>query len=74
MHLFETASQFSLYIEELAAQKAAPYVEVISEFCDENLIEYTDVVKMISPVLKQKIKDQCRETYAMPQETTTTLE
>ena len=74
MAIFETPTQFSLHIEDLAEKTQQTYLETIAEFCDENLVEYDDVVKMISPVLKQKIKEQSRVTYAMKKETTFSLD
>lgn len=74
MHLFETPTQFSLYIEDIANRTGQTYLETIAEFCDENLVDYEEVVKMISPVLKQKIKIQSRPLYSMEKETTYSLE
>ena len=72
--MFESPSQFSFHIEELAAKSGETYIETILSYCDENFIDYNDVAKMISPVLKQKIYEQAKKEYAMPKETTNTLE
>ena len=72
--MFESPSQFSLHIEELSAKSNESYIETILTYCDDNFIEYNDVAKMISPVLKQKIYEQAMSQYSMPKETTNSLE
>lgn len=72
--LFENPTQFSLYIEQLVKKTGEPYLDTIREFCDENGVDYEDVAKLISPVLKQKIHDQAKLVYALPKNTTYTLD
>lgn len=72
--LFETPTQFSLHIEELASQGDQTYVETILEFCDDNLVDYDDVAKLITPTLKQKILEQARIQYSMPKDTASPLD
>ncbi len=72
--IFETPSQFSLHIEEVATSTEQTYIETILEFCDENFVDYEDAAKLITPVLKQKILEQARLQFAMPKETTYRLD
>lgn len=72
--MFESPSQFSFHIEELAAKTGETYIETILTYCDDNFVDYEEVSKMITPVLKQKIFEQASSQYSMPKPTTSTLD
>ncbi len=72
--MFESPSHFSFHIEELAAKSGESYIETIIAYCDDNFVDYEDVAKMISPVLKQKIFEQASSQYSMPKSTTSCLD
>jgi hypothetical protein len=72
--MFETPSQFSLHIEELSASSGDNYIETILSYCDDNFVDYSDVAKMITPALKQKIFEQASGQHSMPKPTTTALD
>jgi hypothetical protein len=74
MPLFETSTQFSMHIEDLASKTGETFIETILEFCDENMVDYDEVAKLISPTLKQKIFDQAKVQWSMPKETTVPLD
>lgn len=72
--IFDSPAQFSLHIETLSAQSDQTYIETILEFCDDNLVDYDDVAKLLTPVLKQKILEQARLQFSMPKETSYRLD
>jgi hypothetical protein len=72
--MFESPSQFSFHIEEIANKTGDTYIETILSYCDDNFVDYDDVAKMITPVLKQKIFEQASSQYSMPKSTTSVLE
>ena len=72
--IFDSPAQFSLHIETLSLDTDQSYIETILEFCDENFVDYEDVAKLITPVLKQKILEQARLQFSMPKETSYRLD
>lgn len=72
--IFENATQFSLYIEEQTQRNESNYMEEIVSYCNQNMIEYEDIVKLISPSLKEKIRIEASKEYLMPTLTHETLE
>lgn len=72
--IFENSTQFSLYIEEQKQYNDSSYMEEIISYCNQNMIEYEDIVKLISPALKEKIRIDASREYLMPTPTHETLE
>lgn len=54
--IFETASEFSMYIEQLAHDKDSSLVDVIVDYCTENYIDPFDIAPLIGKSLKDKIE------------------
>lgn len=54
--LFESATDFSIYIEKRAMASQATLVETILAFCEENGSEPEDVKSLISKPLKDKLE------------------
>lgn len=74
MTIFETSTQFSLFIEEQKTNNSSSYMEEIIAYCNQNMIEYEDIVKLISPSLKEKIRIEASQEYLMPKQTHEELE
>lgn len=72
--IFETPTQFSLFIEENKLRNDSSYMEEIISYCNQNLIEYEDIVRLISNSLKEKIRLEASKEYLMPSLTQETLE
>lgn len=64
--MFETPAQFSLHIEQLANESKLSYIETIIQYCEENSLEPSDVVKFINKPLKDKIENDFRELNMLP--------
>jgi hypothetical protein len=54
--MFETASDFSMYIEVTAHERNIGVVDALLEYCTENYIEPEDVAKLINKSLKDKLE------------------
>lgn len=54
--LFESATEFSIYIEKRAQASQITLVESILAFCEENGSEPEDVKNLISKPLKDKLE------------------
>ena len=64
--MFETATQFSLHIEQLALEQKITHVEAIIQYCEENSLEPSDVAKFIIKPLKDKIENDFRDLSMLP--------
>ena len=53
--IFENATEFSLYIEELSANKRMTHIDAVLYYCKENFVEPEEIAPLISPSLKDKI-------------------
>lgn len=70
--LFETSSEFSLYIESLADDKEIGLVDTILMYCENNFIEPEDISSLINRSLKDKLEMEFQELKYLPK--TSTLE
>ena len=66
--MFETANEFSLYIETVAMNKNIGAVDAILEFCEENYIEPDEVAKLINRSLKDKLELNFVEMNYLPKQ------
>jgi hypothetical protein len=53
--IFENATEFSLYIEELSLNKRMTHIDAVLYYCKENFVEPEEIAPLISPSLKDKI-------------------
>lgn len=70
--MFESATEFSLHIEEIAAEKRMSHMDAVLHYCAENFLEPEEVVSLISKSLKDKIELDMKEANMLPK--TATLE
>lgn len=70
--MFETATDFSLHIEEIAAKQRMSHMDAVLHYCAENYLEPDEVVSLISKSLRDKIEMDMRESNLLPK--TATLE
>jgi len=67
---FDTASSFSLYIEQVAREKKMPYMDAVLKYCEENYIDPQDIASMINKSLRDKIAVEMREANLLPKQAT----
>lgn len=70
--MFKNSTDFSLHIEEIAANQRMSHMDAILHYCSENFLEPEEVVPLISKSLKDKIEIDMKESNLLPK--TATLE
>lgn len=70
--MFKNSTDFSLHIEEIAANQRMSHMDAILHYCSENFLEPEEVVPLISKSLKDKIENDMKEANLLPK--TATLE
>ena len=66
--MFNTANEFSLYIEQVVSSKRMTYMDAILEYCKENYLEPADVTSLINKSLKDKLEMDFREANMLPKQ------
>lgn len=69
----EDINRFSMAIEELVYMKDIPYIDAITEYCEETGIEIEIAAKLVSGVLKSKIKLEAEELHYLKKSNTSQL-
>jgi hypothetical protein len=64
--LYETSSEFSLHIEQVALEKNITQLDAIIEYCEENYIDPTDITPLINSTLKSKLERIYQENGMLP--------
>lgn len=54
---FLTPSKFELIIDKKVSENGQGYIEAIVEYCDENLLDYSEVAKYVSKNLRKKVEE-----------------
>lgn len=65
--------KFSLEIEELVYMKDIPYIDAVVMYCEQTGFELETAAKLISGVLKSKIKLEAEELHFLKKATTSQL-
>ena len=66
--MFNTANEFSLYIEQVVREKKMNYMDAVLAYCKENHLEPDDVASLINKSLKDKIEMDFRELNYLPKQ------
>ena len=66
-------NNFSMAIEELVYMKDIPYIEAIVLYCEETGFEVEMAAKLVSGVLKSKIKLEAEELHFLKKSNTSQL-
>ena len=69
----EEITNFSLMIEELVWDKDISYMDAITLHCEQSGMEIEVAAKMISGVLKSKIKVEAEKLHFLPSSNTAKL-
>lgn len=67
-HMFKTANEFSLHIEQIVKDKRLSYMDAVLDYCKENYLEPADVASLINKSLKDKIEMDFRELNYLPKQ------
>ena len=53
--------KFSQMVEHLVIEKKIPYIDAIVWWCEEHEFEIEDTVKLLCPLIKEKIKVEAQD-------------
>jgi hypothetical protein len=65
---FKSANEFSMHIEQMAADKRLTHLEAVLLFCEQHLLEPSDIASKITKSLKAKIEHDFRELNYLPKQ------
>ena len=65
--------KFSMDIEELVYMKDIPYIDAVVMYCEETGFEFETAAKLISGVLKSKIKLEAEDLHYLKRSNTSQL-
>jgi hypothetical protein len=66
-------ANFSLAIETLVREKSIPYMDAVLLYCENTGLEVELAAKLISSVLKSKLKIEAEELHFLPKSNTAKL-
>lgn len=69
----EEINNFSMAIEELVYMKDIPYIDAITEYCNDTGLEIEMAAKLVSGVLKSKIKMEAEDLHYLKKSNTSQL-
>lgn len=69
----EDINNFSMAIEELVYMKDIPYIDAICMYCEETGFEVELAAKLVSGVLKSKIKLEAEDLHYLKKSNTSQL-
>lgn len=69
----EEINNFSMAIEEMVYMKDIPYMDAVCLFCEENNLEIEIAAKLISGVLKSKIRIEAEDLHYLAKSNTARL-
>lgn len=64
--MFKTPTEFSMYIEEYAVSNKVTYLEAILDYCEQHMIEPTDIAGKVTMSLKGKLEQNYIELNYLP--------
>ena len=65
--------RFSMQIEEMVYMKDIPYIEAVVMYCEETGFEIETAAKLVSGVLKSKIKLEAEDLHYLKKSNTSQL-
>ena len=69
----EDIQKFSMEIEEMVYMKDIPYIDAIVLYCEQTGFELETAAKLVSGVLKSKIKLEAEELHYLKKSNTSQL-
>lgn len=65
---FRTANEFSMHIEQLAVDKRISHLDAVLLFCEQHLLEPSDIASKVTKSLKAKIEKDFRDLNYLPKQ------
>ena len=64
--VFKSANEFSMHIEQLATDKRISHLDAVLLFCEQHMLEPSDIASKITKSLKSKIEHDFRQLNYLP--------
>ena len=71
--MFNTINEFSIHIETKAKEMRLSVIDTILHYCEEHLLDVTDVVPMLNRSIKDKLEQEYISSGMLPKKTTIEL-
>ena len=68
--IFRTPTEFSMYIEEYAVNNEMSYLDAILEYCENHMLEPTDIATKITKSLRNKLEQNYIDLNYLPKHPT----
>lgn len=68
MNKFKSPNEFSQYIEQNAIENNMSCMDYVLKYCDDNMLEPSDIAPMINKSLKSKIEQNFRDLNYLPKQ------
>lgn len=68
--IFETPTEFSHFIESVACKDNIDLIDALLKYCDDNMIEPSDISNMINKSLRDKLEVEFQKINYLPQTAT----
>lgn len=65
---FKDSNQFSLFIESLAHEKQCSVLDTVIQFCEEHMIDPTELAPHINRSLKEKLEYDFIQANMLPKQ------
>lgn len=65
---FKSANEFSMYIENIAAERRISHLDAVLQFCANHFIDPDEISSKINKSLKEKIANDFRELNYLPKQ------
>jgi len=65
---FKTPNEFSMHIEQLAVEKRISRLDAVLLFCEQHMLEPSDIASKITKSLKSKIESDFRDLNYLPKQ------
>ena len=64
--MFKTPTEFSMFIEEYAVNNQITYLEAILDYCEQHMLEPSDVAGKVTKSLKGKLEQNYIDLNYLP--------
>ena len=74
MSIFLSTNDFSIHIKNCVKENKTTIISEIINYCHENMVEFEEISKYISPSLKELIRIEAQDDSLLPKNNTNSLD
>ena len=64
--VFKSSNEFSMHIEQIASDKKLSHLDAVLKFCEDHMIDPSDIASKVNKSLKDKIEQNFRDLNYLP--------